>query len=43
MNSYLKENIDDETLKIVMKKIDTNGDGKISYKDFEKVMLANII
>lgn len=42
VNRYVKENLDDETLKLMLAKCDSNGDGKISFEDFYSVMVKNI-
>jgi centrin-1 len=39
INRHLKENADDEVLKIMMEKVDSNRDGKISFEDFYSVMV----
>lgn len=31
INRHLKENVDEETLKLMMEKTDSNRDGKISF------------
>ena len=31
MNSHVKENLDEETLKLMLEKADSNRDGKISF------------
>ena len=42
INRHVKENLDDETLKLMVKKCDSNNDGKISFEDFYSVMVKNI-
>lgn len=39
INRHLKENVDDEVLKLMMEKVDSNRDGKISFEDFYSVMV----
>jgi len=39
INRHLKENIDEETLKLMLEKADSNKDGKISFEDFYTVMV----
>ena len=34
INRHLKENASEELLKLMMEKVDSNGDGKISFEDF---------
>jgi Ca2+-binding EF-hand superfamily protein len=42
MNSHVKENLDDETLRLMVEKADSNRDGKVSFEDFYSVMTKNI-
>ena len=42
MNSHLKENLDSETLLMMVEKADSNKDGHISFDDFYAVMVKNI-
>lgn len=39
INRHLKENVDEEVLKLMMEKVDSNRDGKISFEDFYSVMV----
>jgi Ca2+-binding EF-hand superfamily protein len=42
MNNHVKENLDNETLKLMLEKADSNKDGKVSFEDFYAVMIKNI-
>jgi len=42
MNNHVKENLDLETLRLMLEKADSNKDGKISFEDFYAVMTKNI-
>jgi len=42
MNSHVKENLDEETLKLMLEKADSNKDGKVSFEDFYSVMIKDI-
>ena len=42
MNNHVKENLDTETLRLMLQKADSNKDGKISFEDFYAVMTKNI-
>ncbi len=42
MNSHLKENLDEETMVMMVEKADSNKDGHISFDDFYAVMIKNI-
>jgi Ca2+-binding EF-hand superfamily protein len=42
MNSHVKENLDEETLKLMLEKSDSNRDGKVSFEDFYSVMIKDI-
>jgi centrin-1 len=35
----VKENVDEETLALMLEKADSNNDGKISFEDFYSVMV----
>lgn len=39
INSHVKENLDEETLGMMLDKADSNTDGKISFEDFYSVMV----
>lgn len=41
VNRHIKENLDDETLKLMLEKADSNQDGRISFEDFYSVMVKN--
>ena len=42
INRHIKENLDEETLKLMLEKADSNSDGRISFDDFYSVMVKNI-
>lgn len=42
VNRQLKENLDEDTIKSMLEKADSNRDGKISFEDFYSVMIRNI-
>lgn len=42
MNNHVKEGLDEETLKFMVEKADSNHDGKVSFEDFYAVMIKNI-
>lgn len=42
MNHHVKEDLDHETLKLMIEKADSNKDGKVSFDDFYAVMIKNI-
>ena len=39
---YGDENISDEVINNIMKQIDENGDGEISFEEFQQMMQVNI-
>lgn len=39
INDHVKENVDEETLALMLEKADSNNDGKISFEDFYSVMV----
>jgi Ca2+-binding EF-hand superfamily protein len=39
INDHVKENVDEETLALMLEKADSNNDGKISFDDFYSVMV----
>lgn len=39
INNHVKENVDEETLALMLEKADSNNDGKISFEDFYSVMV----
>ena len=41
INRHLKENVDDETLKLMLDRADTGKKGKLSFEDFYTVMVKN--
>lgn len=43
VNRHVKENLDDETLKLILKKADSDMDDKISFEDFYNVMIRSAI
>ena len=42
INSHVKENLDEETLLLMLEKTDSNKDGKVSFEDFYSVMVKDI-
>ena len=42
INRHIKENLDEETMKLMLEKADSNNDGRISFEDFYSVMVKNI-
>jgi centrin-1 len=42
INQHVKENLDEETLLLMLEKADSNKDGKISFEDFYAVMVKDI-
>jgi Ca2+-binding EF-hand superfamily protein len=42
VNRHVKENLDDETLKMILKKADSNLDNKITFEDFYSVMVRQV-
>lgn len=42
INRQLKENLDDDTIRSMLEKADSNRDGKITFDDFYSVMIRNI-
>jgi centrin-1 len=42
VNRQLKENLDDDTIRQMLEKADSNRDGKITFEDFYTVMIRNI-
>lgn len=42
INRHTKENLDEETLRLMLEKADSNKDDKISFEDFYSVMVRNI-
>lgn len=42
VNRQLKENFDDQIIRSMLEKADSNRDGKISFDDFYSVMIRNI-
>ena len=42
VNQHVKENLDEETLLLMLEKADSNKDGKISFEDFYTVMVKDI-
>lgn len=43
INRHLKENVDEETLKLMLERADSNRDGKISFEDFYSVMVKTYV
>lgn len=41
INKHIKENLDEETLKLMLEKADSNSDGRITFEDFYSVMIRN--
>lgn len=39
VNRHVKENLDEETLQLMLKRADSNFDNKISFEDFYTVMV----
>ena len=42
INRHIKENLDEETMRLMLEKADSNNDGRISFDDFYSVMVKNI-
>ena len=42
INRQLKENLDDDTIRSMLEKADSNRDGKITFEDFYSVMIRTI-
>ncbi len=42
VNQHVKENLDEETLLLMVEKADSNKDGRITFDDFYAVMVKNI-
>lgn len=42
VNGHVKENLDEETLLLMVEKADSNKDGRITFDDFYAVMVKNI-
>ena len=42
INQHVKENLDNETLLLMLEKADSNKDGKVSFEDFYAVMVKDI-
>lgn len=42
INNHVKENLDEETLRLMVEKADSNRDGKVSFEDFYSVMIKDI-
>ena len=42
VNGHVKENLDEETLLLMVQKADSNKDGRITFDDFYAVMVKNI-
>ena len=42
INRLIKENLDEETMRIMLEKSDSNNDGRITFEDFYSVMVKNI-
>ena len=42
INRQVKQNMDDETIRMMLEKADSNNDGRISFEDFYSVMVKNI-
>lgn len=42
INRHIKENLDEETMRLMLEKADSNNDGRISFEDFYSVMVKNI-
>lgn len=42
INRQIKENLDDETLRLMLEKADSNNDGRVTFDDFYSVMVRNI-
>ena len=42
INGHVKENLDHETLLLMLEKADSNKDGKVSFEDFYAVMVKDI-
>lgn len=42
MNNHVKEGLDEDTLKLMVERADSNNDGRVSFEDFYAVMIKNI-
>lgn len=42
INRQLKENMDDDTMRQMLEKADSNRDGKMSFDDFYSVMIKTL-
>lgn len=42
VNRLVKENLDEETMRYMLEKADSNNDGKVSFEDFYSVMVKSI-
>lgn len=42
INGHIKENLDSETLLLMLEKADSNKDGRVSFEDFYAVMAKDI-
>ena len=42
INRHTKENLDEETLRLMLEKADSNRDDKISFEDFYSVMVSAV-
>lgn len=42
INGHVKENLDEETLRMMLQKADSNKDEKVSFQDFYSVMIKDI-
>ena len=41
INRHIKENLDEETLNLMLEKADGNKDGRVTFEDFYSVMIKN--
>ena len=41
INRHIKENLDEETLNLMLEKADGNNDGRVTFEDFYSVMVKN--
>ena len=41
INRHIKENLDEETLNLMLEKADRNKDGRVTFEDFYSVMIKN--
>jgi Ca2+-binding EF-hand superfamily protein len=41
INNHVKENLDEETLKMMLEKADSNKDGRVEFQDFYSVMVRD--